>query len=82
MFFMKKIFPIILIILILSFTALSQKETEKNSSKFLDLNISGVIKDEGTNISNAKIIGLLILGFLLISGIYSFKKNKKSKNRK
>ncbi len=65
-----KLLPLMLIFILLSFPVLA----EDSDAEF---NMSGFVKDQGNNLSFAKILGAIVLAFLLISGILFYKKRKK-----
>ncbi len=70
---MKTAFIILLVLL--SVFAFAD-DVQEESSKF---NLSGFVKGEGANMSFAKILGAIVLAFLLIS-VTVFIKNKKKKS--
>jgi len=76
---MRLVYFFILLVFLSSFALADAAGYPENYSLDIDFNFSSFVKSEGDNISFAKIIGGLVLAFLLISGIYVFKK-RKSKN--
>ena len=73
---MRLIAVMLLLVLLSSFT-LAEESAPKNDSLSLDFNFSKFIKSEGAEVSVAKILGGIVLAFLLISGVYFYKKRKK-----
>lgn len=70
---------LILVLMATSVFALANTYVEPESDS-LELNLSGVIKDEAGKISVAKLLGGLVLSFLLVSEVFIIIRNKKKRS--
>ena len=74
-----RLFPLIILFFLLSSFAIAENPAyPENYSLDVKFNFSSFLKDQGSEVSIAKIIGGLVLAFLLISGVY-FQVRKKKK---